>query len=83
MALAAAALAAVALAWRTGSTLGRVIAVVGALTIIGAGFNGASLLTYGRAFSSLIMAGLWALALACYITGAILAIRHPRTRPAH
>ena len=79
MALAAAALAAVALAWRTGSTLGRMTAVVGALAIIGAGFNGASFVTYGHAFSSLIMAGLWALALACYLTGAILAIRHPRT----
>jgi len=82
MALAAAALAAVALAWRTGSTLGRLTAVVGALAIIGAGFNGASFVTYGHAFSSLIMAGLWALALVCYLTGAILAIRHPRTRPA-
>jgi hypothetical protein len=77
MALAAAALVAVALAWRTGSTLGRVTAVVGALAIIGAGFNGASFVTYGHAFSSLIMAGLWALALVCYLTGAILAIRPP------
>jgi hypothetical protein len=30
---------------------------------------------YGHAFSSMIMAGLWALALACYIAGAILALR--------
>jgi len=73
MALAAAALAAVALAWRKGSTPARAASVVGALAVIGAGFNGASFLDYGHAFSSMIMAGLWALALACYLTGAILA----------
>jgi hypothetical protein len=49
--------------------------LVGALAIIGAGSNGASFLDYGHAFSSMIMAGLWALALACYLTGAILAVR--------
>ncbi|HMD92948.1 MAG TPA: hypothetical protein VKG80_09905 [Trebonia sp.] len=75
MALAAAALAAVVLAWRTGSTAGRTISVTGALAIIGAGFNGASFVNYGHAFSSMIMAGLWALALACYLAGAILAVR--------
>jgi hypothetical protein len=36
------ALAAAALAWRTGSTVGKAASVVGALAIIGAGFNGAS-----------------------------------------
>jgi hypothetical protein len=81
MALAAAALAAVALAWRRGSTAGRAASVVGALAVIGAGFNGASFVDYGHAFSSLIMAGLWALALACYLTGAILAVRWRRDRP--
>jgi hypothetical protein len=75
MALAAAALAAVALAWRRGGTGGRAASVIGALAIIGAGFNGASFVNYGHAFSSLIMAGLWALALACYIAGVILAMR--------
>jgi hypothetical protein len=75
MALAAAALAAVVLAWRTGSAAGRTASVVGALAIIGAGFNGASFVDYGHAFSSMIMAGLWALALACYLTGAMLAVR--------
>jgi hypothetical protein len=49
--------------------------LVGALAIIGAGSNGASFLDYGHAFSSMIMAGLRALALACYLTGAILAVR--------
>jgi hypothetical protein len=74
MALAAAALAAVALAWRTGGTAGRAVSAAGALAIIGAGFNGASFVNYGHAFSSMIMAGLWALALACYLAGAILAV---------
>jgi hypothetical protein len=72
MALAAAALAAIALAWRGGRPAGRTVSVVGALAIIGAGFNGASFVNYGHDFSSMIMAGLWALALACYLTGAVL-----------
>jgi hypothetical protein len=76
MALAAAALAAIAFAWRAGGTASRATAVTGALAVIGAGFNGVSFVNYGRAFSSMIMAGLWALALACYLTGAILDMRH-------
>jgi hypothetical protein len=75
MALAAAALAAIVFAWPTGSKAGRVASVIGALAIIGAGFNGISFADYGHAFSSMIMAGLWALALACYLTGALLAMR--------
>ena len=75
MALAAAALLAVAFAWRRGGTAGRAVSVTGALAVIGAGFNGASFVDYGHAFSSMIMAGLWALALACYLTGAVLAVR--------
>jgi hypothetical protein len=81
MALAAAALAAVALAWRRGSTAGTAASVVGALAVIGAGFNGASFVDYGHAFSSMIMAGLWALALACYLLGAIFAMRGHATAP--
>ena len=53
----------------------RDVAVLGALAIVGAGFNGASFLDYGRAFSSMIMTGLWALALACYLTGGCLVAR--------
>jgi hypothetical protein len=75
MALAAMAVAAVALAWRRDGTGGRAASVAGGLAIIGAGFNGASFVDYGHAFSSMIMAGLWALALACYLAGAILALR--------
>jgi hypothetical protein len=50
--------------------------VLGALAILGAAFNGASFLNYEHAFSSMIMAGLWALALACYLTGMFVAARH-------
>jgi hypothetical protein len=48
LALAAVALAAAALAWRKGSTAAKTASVVGALAVIGAGFNGASFLDYGR-----------------------------------
>jgi hypothetical protein len=75
MALATLALAAMVLAWRRSGTAGRAASVIGALAIIGAGFNGTSFLNYGHDFSSLIMAGLWALALACYLTGTILGMR--------
>lgn len=75
MALSALALAAMVLAWRRSGTAGRAASVFGALAVIGAGFNGTSFLNYGHDFSSLIMAGLWALALACYLVGAILGMR--------
>jgi hypothetical protein len=75
LALVLAALVSIALTRRAGSRLATVMAVLGALAIMGAGFNGASFLNYGQAFSSMIMAGLWALALACYITGMFLAVR--------
>jgi hypothetical protein len=78
MALAAAALAAIVLAGRRNSPAGTTASVVGALAVIGAGFNGASFVNYGKSFSSMIMAGLWALALACYLTGAALAVRRPQ-----
>jgi hypothetical protein len=41
--------------------------VLGGLGIIGAAFNGISFVNYGHDFSSMIMAGLWALALSCYL----------------
>ncbi|HEX3516564.1 MAG TPA: hypothetical protein VHT26_21440 [Trebonia sp.] len=43
------------------------------LAVIGAAFNGVSFVNYGQAFSSMIMAVLWALALGCYVAGAIRA----------
>jgi hypothetical protein len=73
LALVVAALACIALTWRGSGRLARVLAVLGALAIIGAGFNGISFVNYGQAFSSLIMAGLWALALACYVAGGLMA----------
>jgi hypothetical protein len=75
LALVLAALAAIALTWRHGTRTARVTSALGALAILGAAFNGASFLNYGQAFSSMIMAGLWALALACYLTGIFLAAR--------
>jgi hypothetical protein len=75
LALVVAALASIALTWRHSSRPATVTSVLGALAIVGAGFNGASFLNYGHAYSSLIMAGLWALALACYLTGLFLAAR--------
>jgi len=77
LALIVAALAAIALSWRAGSRTERTMSVLGLLLIIGAGFNGASFLNYGKAVSSFIMAALWALATACYVTSAILAVRTP------
>jgi hypothetical protein len=72
LALVVAAIAAVVLArgrgrWAVG------LPVVGVLAVIGAAFNGVSFVNYGQAFSSMIMAVLWALALACYVAGAIRA----------
>lgn len=81
LALVLAAFAGVALTRGSGSRAAMVISVLGALAIVGAGFNGVSFLDYGHAFSSMIMAGLWALALGCYITGLFLCARrraHPR-----
>jgi hypothetical protein len=58
LALVLAALASIALTWRQGGRMARVMSVLGALAIVGAGFNGASFLNYGHDFSSMIMAGL-------------------------
>lgn len=52
-------------------------AIVGALAIVGAGFNGASFVIYGHDFSSMIMGGVWALAVACYVIGLYVLARHP------
>jgi hypothetical protein len=75
LALVVAAYAAIALARGQRSRVYLVTAVLGALAITGAAFNGASFLNYGQAFSSMIMAGLWALALGCYLTGLFCAAR--------
>src|ERR1022692_162894 len=43
--------------------------IAGAAFIIGAGFNGASFLVFGKDYSSLIMAGLFGLSLSSYVLG--------------
>lgn len=43
-------------------------AALGALCVIGAGFNGASFLDYNKNLNSLIMALLFALAMLCYLS---------------
>lgn len=75
LALVIAALANVVFTWRRGSRLVVATAVLGALFIIGAGFNGASFVSYGHDISSLIMSVLWALAVACYLAGLYLVAR--------
>jgi hypothetical protein len=86
LALVVAAFAAIALTRGQPGRTATALAVLGALAILGAAFNGVSFLNYGHAFSSMIMAGLWALALACYLTGMFLAARsaggHPADRAA-
>jgi hypothetical protein len=82
IALALAALATIAVTWRRGSRAATAMSVLGALAILGAGFNGASFVDYGHNSSSMIMAGLWALALGCYIAGVFLAARRPGREPA-
>ena len=77
LALVLAAFASIVLTRRHGGRMALALSVLGALAILGAGFNGASFLNYGHDFSSMIMAGLWALALACYLTGMFLAARRP------
>jgi hypothetical protein len=75
LALVLAAFAVLALSWKRGSRLATGLAALGAAAILGAGFNGASFLNYGHDFSSMIMAALWALALASYLTGLYLGSR--------
>jgi len=82
LALVLASFAAVALTWRQGGRVAVALSVLGGLAIVGAAFNGVSFLNYGYAFSSMIMSGLWALALACYLVGAVLAGAALAVRPA-
>jgi hypothetical protein len=75
LALVVAALAGIALTWRRASRVATATSVLGALAIVGAAFNGTSFVNYGHDFNSMIMAGLWAVALACYLTGLATGIR--------
>jgi hypothetical protein len=75
LALVLAAFAGLALSRRQAGPVATGASALGALAILGAGFNGMSFLNYGHDFSSMIMAGLWAMALTCYLAGMFLAAR--------
>ena len=79
MALAVASLAFIVNAVRSGDRLWIWLSVAGALLLIGAGFNGASFLVFNHDFSSLIMAGLFALSLGSYLAGIFFASRRGTT----
>ena len=53
------------------------LSVAGCAFLIGAGFNGASFLVFGRDLSSLIMAGLFGLSLASYVVALYADGRRP------
>ena len=75
LALVLAALASIVLTWGQASRFALWTSVLGALATIGAAFNGVSFVNYGHAVSSMIMAALWAVALASYLGGMFLAAR--------
>ena len=54
-----------------------VTSLVAAVAVVGAAFNGLSFINYHHDFSSLIMAGLFAVALAAYAIGLFLTIHSP------
>lgn len=59
------------------------LAFLGAMALLGAAFNGASFVNYGHDFSSMIMSGLWALAISCYLACLYISARRQTTpRPA-
>ncbi len=60
---------------RTGIRAHTVLSAVGAFAIVGAGFNGASLVNYGADLSSPLMAALWAIALTSYVVALFLLAR--------
>lgn len=62
-------LAAVVVAMRRGDRIARGTAVLGAAAIVGAAFNGASFLDFNQDYSSMIMAALFAVAIAAYVVG--------------
>ncbi|MGH7910479.1 MAG: hypothetical protein ACREOV_02030 [Candidatus Dormibacteraceae bacterium] len=49
-----------------------VILVLGRVGVLGADFNGGSLLNYNMGFSSMLMAGGFALAVAAYVVGLLI-----------
>jgi hypothetical protein len=75
LALVVAALANVGLSWQMATRAYTAASTIGFLAILGAAFNGASFLNYEHAYSSMIMSGLWALALGSYLACLFLAAR--------
>ncbi|WP_157962362.1 hypothetical protein [Homoserinimonas sp. OAct 916] len=65
----------VVLSLRAAVPFGRTLSVIGLLAILGAGFNGGSFLNYNNDISSMIMAGLFAVALASYVIGLFMGRR--------
>jgi hypothetical protein len=62
-------------------TRGLIVAAsIGTLAILGAGFNGGSYLNYHEDFSSMIMAGFFAIAVLAYVAGLYL-IAEPEALP--
>ncbi len=55
-------------------------AVIGAVAILGAGFNGGSYLDYHEDFSSMIMASFFAIAVTAYAIGLSLLPREQESR---
>lgn len=60
-------------ALRRGTRTQKIATGVGALSILAAGFNGGSFLNYNEDFSSMIMAGFFAVAVAAYIASLFFA----------
>jgi hypothetical protein len=54
-------------AWPLGGRMLRWTTILGAVSVLAAGFNGGSFLNYNEDFSSMIMASLFAVAVACYV----------------
>jgi hypothetical protein len=67
----------VARAWPLGGRMLRWTTAVGAVSVLGAGFNGGSFLNYNEDFSSMIMASLFAISVACYVL-ALYALAAPK-----
>lgn len=61
-------------ALRTATRPVKIATGVGAVAILGAGFNGGSFLNYGEDFSSMIMAGFFAIALGAYAAALYFAL---------
>ncbi len=69
LALVLGAIVTITLATRSGNRASMATSTLGGAAIIGAAFNGASFLDFNRDYSSMIMAGLFAVAIGSYVLG--------------